>query len=160
MKKAYKNLLIRIILLAAILWVLFSKVFLIIQAEGNDMFPAVKDGDLMFCYRLQTNYRKDDVVVYTAEGKTRVGRIAALGSDAVMLDDTGTLLVNGTVQSGEILYPTYGGTTQTYPYYVPDGEVFILGDYRTKCKDSRNFGSVPLSDVKGKVITILRRRGL
>ena len=76
------------------------------------------------------------------------------------LDDSGTLLVNGTVQSGEILYPTYAEGELEYPYAVPEGYVFVLGDYRTQTTDSRTLGAVPMGDVKGKVITILRRRGL
>jgi len=38
--------------------------------------------------------------------------------------------------------------------------VFILGDYRTQSEDSRDFGAVPLDDIAGKVITVLRRRSL
>ena len=43
---------------------------------------------------------------------------------------------------------------------VPENHVFILGDYRTQTVDSRDFGPVPMECVAGKVITILRRRGL
>ena len=82
------------------------------------------------------------------------------------LDDSGTLLVNGAAQSGEILYPTYprdaenAGGTLAYPYTVPQDCVFLLGDYRTQSRDSRDFGAVPLSDIQGKVISLLRRRTL
>ena len=103
---------------------------------------------------------KNDVVVYTAQGTAHIGRIAARAGDVVTLDDSGTLLVNGTAQSGEILYPTYPGEALTYPYSVPQGQVFILGDYRTQAQDSRSFGPVPLTQIQAKVITILRRRGL
>ena len=50
-------------------------VLLLTQAKGSSMFPAVKDGDLLICYRLQKTYAKNDVVVYTQGGKLRVGRI-------------------------------------------------------------------------------------
>lgn len=159
-RQGYASLLIRVSFLLLALWVLFTHVFLITQASGSAMFPAVKDGDLIIGFRLERDYAKNDVVVYTADGKTRIGRIAARGDDVVTLDDSGTLLVNGTAQSGEILYPTYAKEGMEYPYRVPEGEVFILGDYRTQTEDSRDFGSIPLEDVQGKVITILRRRGL
>lgn len=48
----------------------------------------------------------------------------------------------------------------TYPYTVPEGCLFILNDYRTHGRDSRHFGAVPQQDAAGKVITLLRRRGL
>lgn len=76
------------------------------------------------------------------------------------MDDSGTLVVNGSAQSGEILYPTYAKDGIEYPYTVPTGSFFILGDYRTQSKDSRDFGAVDLADVKAKVITLLRRRSL
>ena len=37
----------RVVVLAAAAWVLFTQVFLLTQASGNSMFPAVKDGDLL-----------------------------------------------------------------------------------------------------------------
>lgn len=39
------SLLARVVVLAAAAWVLFTQVFLLTQASGNSMFPAVKDGD-------------------------------------------------------------------------------------------------------------------
>lgn len=164
--KASKNmrelwrLLVQIAVLAVAGWVLFGWVFLFAQANGNSMFPAVKDGDLLFGYRLQSSYVKNDVVLYQHEGTLCVGRVLGRAGDRIELSDTGSLLVNGSVQSGEILYPTYAKEGLEYPYIVPEGCVFILGDYRTQAKDSRDFGPVALTEVKAKVITLLRRRSL
>ncbi len=160
LRQGYVALLGRILFFLVALWLLLTRVFLMTQASGSDMFPAVKDGDLVIGFRLQGEYVKNDVVVYTAQGTAHIGRIAARAGDVVTLDDSGTLLVNGTAQSGEILYPTYPGEALTYPYSVPQGQVFILGDYRTQAQDSRSFGPVPLTQIQAKVITILRRRGL
>lgn len=159
-RQGYGSLLFRILFLIAVFWALLSYVFLITQVSGNDMFPAVKDGDLVIGFRLQQEYAKGDVVAYKVNGKTHFGRIAARATDVVTLDDSGTLLVNGTAQSGEILYPTYAKEGLEYPYRVPEGHVFLLGDYRTQTEDSRDFGPIPMENVLGKVITILRRRGL
>ena len=141
-------------------WVLFTQVFLLTQASGSSMFPAVKDGDLLIGYRLQESYAKNDVVLYEQDGKMRVGRILGRSGDVLRLDETGTLLVNGAAQGGEILYPTYAKEGLEYPYTVPGDAVFLLGDHRTRSEDSRDFGAVPLQDVKAKVITLLRRRSL
>lgn len=154
------SLLLRILLLLLAGWLLATQVFLFTQVKGNSMFPALKDGDLAIGFRLQQVYQKGDVVVYELDGQLRTGRVAARAGDFVTIQEDGTLLVNGTVQSGEILYPTYPKDTLTYPYRVPEDTLFILGDYRTQSEDSRDFGPVPLENVKAKVITILRRRGL
>lgn len=156
------SLILRIIVLAAAAWVLFGKIFMLCQASGNSMFPAIKDGDVLVGYRLEDAYAKNDIVVYVQGGKRRVGRIIARENDTIYMDDSGSLSVNGSYQSGEILYPTYAredGTIE-YPYTVPEGCVFILGDYRTQAEDSRDLGPVALSDVEAKVITMLRRRSL
>ncbi len=69
--------------------------------------------------------------------------------------------VNGTPQTGEIAFPTYAKKgIKKYPYRVPKGCVFLLGDYRTQTKDSRDYGPIKMEDVKAKVITVLRRREL
>jgi len=159
-RKGYVDLIVRVFLLLAAGYLLFSKVFLILPASGNEMFPAIKDGDLVLAYRLQRSYAKDDVVVYMREGRQRIGRIAARTTDVIMMDDSGSYRVNGTAQSGEIVYPTYAKEAVQYPYKVPENSVFLLGDYRTTAVDSRDFGTVNMQDIMGKVITILRRRGL
>lgn len=159
-RQGWWSLLLRTLFLALAAWLLFSQVFLITQVKGSGMFPALKDGDLVIAFRLQREYQKNDVAVYTAGGETRVGRIVARGTDVVTLDDSGTLLVNGTPQSGEIMYPSYAKEGLEYPFWVPEAHVFLLGDYRTQTEDSRDFGPIPLEEVEGKVITILRRRGL
>ena len=139
---------------------LLGVVLLVTQAEGQDMFPAVKDGDLLIAYRLQRRWAQDDLVLYRQEGALRLGRVAAVGGDVVMLEEDGTLRVNGTLHAGEVLYPTYPAGGVMYPYTVPEGCLFILNDYRTHGRDSRHFGAVPQQDAAGKVITLLRRRGL
>lgn len=159
-RDGYRSLLARVVLLAAAGYVLLTQVFLITQMRGQSMFPAMKDGDLIIGYRLQGEYAKGDVIAYTAGGETRVGRIAAREGDNLSMDESGVLYVNGTVQGGEIIYPTYPRDGAEYPQRVPEGCVYVLGDYRTTAQDSRDFGPIPLKEVQGKVITILRRRGL
>lgn len=159
-RQGYVSLLLRCILLVLVFVLLFTQVFLIMQVSGNDMFPAVKDGDLVFAYRLQKDLSKNDVIVYRYNGELRVGRILGRPGDVIMMDDSGSLLVNGTTQGGEIMYPTYAKENYTYPYVVPEDAYFILGDYRTQTEDSRDFGPIMKSSIQGKVITILRRRGI
>ena len=157
-----RSLAVRLAVFAALLWVLLTQVYLVTQASGSEMFPAVKDGDLAIVFRMQQEYAKNDVIAYRTDTGMKFGRIVARATDVVTIDDTGSLTVNGTTQTGEILYPTYPDEdgSLTYPYTVPENCVFVLGDYRTRATDSRLLGAVSLDQVEGKVITILRRRGL
>lgn len=159
-RRGYVALALRVLLIALVLFLVFSQIFLLMRYQGEEMFPAVKDGDLLIAFRLTREYQKNDIVIYSSEGKRCVGRVIAGENDVVEISEQGVLYVNGTAQYGEIMYPTYPGENITYPYRVPGGHVFILKDYRTQADDSRNTGSVPVKDVKAKVITLLRRRGL
>ena len=160
LRQDYMNLFVRIIFLVIVGYLIFTQVFLITRVKGNGMFPALKDGDLAIVFRLQQDYNKDDVVSYKADDDRYMGRILARKGDVVNIDENGTLQVNGTLQGGEIMYPTYAKEGIEYPYKVAKDSIFVLGDYRTQTKDSRDFGEISMDNVEGKVITILRRRGL
>lgn len=159
-RQEYISFFSRVVVLALTAYIVFTQVFLITQNKGLGMFPAMKDGDLIIAYRLQRDYAKNDVVVYTVDEVQKVGRIIARETDVVDMDESGTLRVNGTVQSGDIMYPTYAKEGIEYPFQVPEGQFFVLGDYRTNSVDSRDHGAVFINNVRGKVITVLRRRGL
>jgi len=47
-----------------------------------------------------------------------------------------------------------------YPIKLKEGEYFMMSDMRSGAKDSRLFGPVKKEEIKGKVITILRRSSL
>ena len=71
------------------------------------------------------------------------------------------LMVNGFGLYENTVYPTpVEGSKITYPYTVPEDTVFVLNDYRSDLKDSRTYGGIPLSDTEGKVILVIRRRGI
>lgn len=158
-RRGWLNLGLRLAGLALLFYILFSKVFLICQLNGNAMFPSLKDGDLILGFRLEKEINKDDLILYEMGGEICASRVVARGTDYVDIDEEGRLYVNGTVQSGEILYPTEPKTLLKYPFQVPEGYVFVLGDYRTQSFDSRDFGPLPKEEIKGKVITVVRRRG-
>ena len=84
------------------LYVLVTQVFLSTQVSGNGMFPAIEDGDLILAYRMQTDYAKNDVVVYEHDGKVTTARILGREGDVMNMDDSGNLQVNGTTQGGAI----------------------------------------------------------
>lgn len=158
--KGYRDLFIRCVIFLLLLYLFFSKILFLERVNGMDMFPSLKDGDLALGYRLEQEYRTNDVVAYEENGKTCFGRVIALGGDEVDIDGSGEVKINGASESGEILYPSENGGKLKYPYKVPKNSFFILGDYRTEAKDSRNYGAVSIKQIKGKVLTILRRRGL
>jgi len=165
-RNALQALIVRILAAAIILYLVFTYGFLIDQNHGLGMYPAMKDGDLCVIFRREAQslaglpYAAGDIVAYQAEGRRHMGRVAAVAGDTIQIGDSGSVTVNGAGQSWEIIFPTYARGELAYPFTVPQGCLFVLGDHRTDTKDSRDFGPITLQSVDGKVISILRRRGL
>lgn len=160
LRKSFLSLLLRVLVITLVAYIALGHVFMVNQAKGMDMFPAVKDGDLFIAFRLHRHFEKNDVLVYENDGVKRIGRVIARENDVVSIDEDGTVRVNGTLQSGEIMYPTFPTDSIEYPYQVPKDELFVLGDFRTQSLDSRDLGAISKDKVKGKLITILRRQGI
>lgn len=156
-REGWLSLLGKVVVLLAALWLLFSFVFCLHRVRGNDMYPAMQDGDVVLAWRLQGSYNQNDVVVYEAGGKQRAGRVLAKEGDVVDVTDDGQVTVNGTPEDNEI-YQTQAGKAVKFPYLVPKGKIFVLGDFRTQATDSRKLGAIPANDVEGVTIGLLRRR--
>ncbi len=106
-------------------------------------------------YRLGTPQRGDIVVFNptTDASIPFVKRVVAVAGDVVELRN-GDLYVNGQL----VKYPEARGATDPqspqihYPFTVPAGEFFALGDNRQFSSDSRSFGSQRDDRIIGKVI--------
>ena len=165
-RSAFWNLITRVICIGVIAYLVLTYGFLITQCHGLNMFPAMKDGDLCIVFRSEAQnlfndpLKQNDVIAYQMNGKCGFGRVMAVAGDVVILDESGNVSVNGVNQRQDLPFPTYPKDDTEFPMQVPKGHVYVLGDYRTNTTDSRDFGPIPLEDVEGKVITILRRRGL
>ena len=159
-KRLAINLMIKIAAIALAVWLVLAFVIGITINYGNNMHPAVNDGDLVITLKLQRPYL-NAAVLYRHDGKTRTGRVVGLPGNIIELSENGELLVNGAIASEDIYYPTYKAenSTVSFPYTVEEGKAFILNDYRKDTLDSRSFGAVDLSDIDGPLILSLRRRG-
>lgn len=81
-RQDFISLLGRIVVILLCAWVLFTQVFLLTQAKGSSMFPAVKDGDLLICYRLQKTYAK--TTLWSTPRAASSGWAAFLGARATL----------------------------------------------------------------------------
>lgn len=152
----------RLLAMVILLAVLFGVIFGVTPMANNDMSPRISAGDLMLYYRLEHSYVSQDVVVLKKDGAQYTGRIIARGGDVVEITKDSELMVNGSVVLENDIYyrtPQYESEL-SYPVTLGEDQYFVLGDYREGAKDSRYFGPVNADEIKGKVITVIRRSGL
>ncbi len=152
----------RLILLVLLFWILFGVVFGIKSMPNADMAPRISAGDLMLFYRLDKKLSNSDVVVLQKDSRWYTGRIVARGGDSVEVTEDSELKVNGSIVIENDIYyktPKYDDYV-SYPLTLADDEYFILCDYREGARDSRYFGPVREKEIRGKVITVIRRSGL
>lgn len=151
------RLVIKIGVIAAVTFVLTQIVGGVFVAHDNNMFPAVRDGDLCITYRLG-GYYNGDVVAFEHGGITTFGRVVGIPGDVIDIREETGFTVNGMTPYEVVYYKTLPqDPTIAYPYAVRDGEIFVLCDQREDAQDSRTFG--PVKKPKGKVVLQLRRRG-
>ena len=162
-KKTLKSLLfllIKICIIGIAVWILLTFVFGVFVTHSNDMFPAVRDGDLCLTLRVAKLYR-GDIVAYREGDAIRFGRIAAMEGDVVDMDEHGNYTINGNIPFETVYYATCSAEQSeiVFPYTVEKDEFFLLNDYRESVKDSRIFGGIAKKDTLGKTVLLLRRRG-
>ncbi|MBI2983707.1 MAG: signal peptidase I [Chloroflexi bacterium] len=129
------------------------------EVRQRSMEPTLFQSDRVLVSKV--DYRLDqpragNIVVFNPTTDTSipfVKRIVATAGDVVEVRD-GRLFVNGTA----VPYPDARGNTMPqspqvrYPYTVPPGQFFALGDNREASSDSRSFGAQPYDRIIGKVI--------
>ena len=159
-KRLAISLLIKIAAIVLAVWLVFIFVLGLTINYGNNMHPAVNDGDLVVSLKLQRPYL-NAAVLYRHDGKTRTGRVVGLPGNVIEISENGELIVNGAIASEDVYYPTKKAENSkvTYPYTVEEGKAFILNDYREDTDDSRAFGAIDMSEIDGPLILSLRRRG-
>lgn len=161
-REEINSFIMKLVCMLCLLGVLFGVVFGITPMQNSDMSPRISARDLMLYYRLEQKLHSQDVVVFEKEGKQYTGRVVAAGGDSVEITKDSRLKINGSpVVETDIYYSTtrYGDEV-AYPITLLNGQYFILCDYREGAKDSRYFGAVEQAEIKGKVITVIRRSGL
>ena len=144
---------------------------------GHGPFSHVSEGVLSFPHEeltkyvvtetsmrdlLEEKFDINEVVVLNKNDTIYLGRVIAVGGDTVDITDDATLIVNGNaISEPKIFYttPRFEGYEE-YPQTVPEGEYFILVDKRESGEDSRYYGMVKEKEIKGSVVTIIRRNNL
>ncbi|MFM8269398.1 MAG: signal peptidase I [Pseudomonadota bacterium] len=159
--------------LVATLTALTVRLFIVedFRISSNSMSPNLLKGDLILVSKSAFNLRlpfssfelfrtgkpnRSDIVAFSVPEQgtdTYVKRIVALGGDRVEIKD-GVLWINGEMAQGENLPKDEKVLADYGPVDIPADHFFALGDNRSDSVDSRVWGPIPYSCLKGKVALV------
>ena len=142
-------------------------VFVPYEIPSGSMEKTIMTGDMVFSEKVSYYFRtpeRGEIVTFDdpeVEGRTLIKRVVAIGGQTVDLKD-GYVYVDGerldeSYTLGKPSYPLShiaADADVSFPYKVPEGELWVMGDNRTASQDSRYFGSIPVSSVTGRAALI------
>jgi len=128
---------------------------------SGSMLPTIQLGDRVIAEKLTYRFTRDpqykDIVVFKnpqGEPPILIKRVIATGGQTVDLKD-GKVVVDGTPLDEPY---THGKPSLplnpmiAYPFVVPEGDIWVMGDNRTNSGDSRELGPVAVSAVQGHAV--------
>ena len=142
-------------------------VFVPYEIPSGSMEDTIMTGDMVFSEKVSYYFRgpqRGDIVTFddpAGANRTLIKRVIAVGGQTVDLVN-GKVVVDGVsldepYTSGKESHPlsrTAPGVTIEYPYKVPEGSIWVMGDNRTSSQDSRYFGAIPVSSVTGRAALV------
>ena len=141
-------------------WLLRTFVFQTYEIPSGSMEDTIMTGDMVFAEKVSYYFREPepgDIVTFQdpqIPGRVLIKRCIAVGGQTVDInDEDGLVYVDGVALSEPYTrgLPSYTlASDVSYPYTVPEGYLWMMGDNRTNSQDSRFFGAIPVSSVTGR----------
>lgn len=133
-----------------------------IGVEQQSMTPTLLDGDRMIVRSILYTPSRGDIVIFAKqdfeEGTAMVKRVIGTAGDEIDIDTTsGIVYLNGAPLDEPFVNDlTFFAGDTIYPYIVPAGHVFVMGDNRNHSNDSRStaIGSVDTREIIGQAIAV------
>lgn len=134
-----------------VLVVVLIRTFIItpVRVDGDSMKNTLKNGDILLLYKLGSINRLDIIVLDEEKDNEKIiKRVIGLPGETVAIKK-GKIYINDKVIDDKY---AYGETSDYDKVTLEDDEYFILGDNRLISKDSRYFGPIKESEIKGKIV--------
>ena len=135
--------------------VLITMLFLpVIQVSGDSMEPTLSDGDIILLMKSK-RYSPGELCCVSWQNKLLLKRVIGLPGDSISIDADGNVYVNGSLlDEPYVQNKCLGECDIEFPYTVPDGRLFVMGDRRDTSVDSRStaIGCVEYEQMIGKML--------
>ncbi len=146
-------------------WALRTFVFQPYKIPSGSMEDTIMTGDFLVSEKVSYYFREPqqgDIVTFydpafSGDVRTLIKRVVATEGQTVDLVD-GVVYVDGKPLSepytdAKPSYPLENSSI-SFPYTVPEGSLWVMGDNRTNSQDSRWFGAVSKERVTGRAVVI------
>lgn len=173
--RRFINFVICVAVVLAAAWGIRSFVVEPFEVPSASMETTIMTGDRLFAEKVTYHFsdpQPGDIVVFSdpqVPNRVLVKRVIATEGQTVNLVN-GSVYVDGTKLSEPYTqgdsYPltkTLSSANVSFPYTVPAGEVWVMGDNRENSSDSRYFGAIDSDSIFGKALVVywpLNRIGL
>lgn len=124
---------------------IFLTFFKIIIVNGQSMAPTLDDGAILLISKVNSEYRRNDIVVFEKDDTTMIKRVIGVPGDTIELKDKCVyrngikLQIDGDIDKGVIIA-------------LKQDEYFVVGDNYGDSYDSRNYGCINEQSIIGKVL--------
>ncbi|MCL2826780.1 MAG: signal peptidase I [Eggerthellaceae bacterium] len=152
---------VMVVLVIGLSWLLRTFVIQGYTIPSGSMEDTLMIGDTVFCERLSYDFgtiKQGDIITFQdpeIDGRILIKRCIAVAGQTVDFKD-GYVVIDGVPRSeaytlGKPSAPLSNTIVDiSYPYTVPDGYIWVMGDNRTNSQDSRYFGPIPTTSVFGR----------
>ena len=155
-----------LIVTVAVIVVLFKVIFQLSWVPSGSMENTIMTGDRVYAEKVSYLFRDPqpgDIVTFQdpeIPGRVLIKRCIAVGGQTVDLVD-GRVVVDGVALDEPYTrglpsepLKTALGVEVSYPYTVPEGHLWVMGDNRTNSNDSRYFGAVDEDTLTGRAALV------
>lgn len=148
MKKRNKRIAIIVSVIVILIITVLACFFNFSIIYGTSMNDTFHTGDIKLYKRsvLIDEFNRGDIIVFKHEKDKVVKRVIALEGETISITDN-VVYINDVALSEPY---AIGDSNDLAPITVQEGTVFVLGDNRTTSIDSRSYGTINISTIKGK----------
>lgn len=135
--------------------VLVATIFMpVLQIYGTSMTPTLNEGEIVVSLK-GSDYERGDIVGFYYGNKLLIKRCIGKPGEWIRIDKNGNVYVNDEkLEEPYLTEKALGDCDIEFPYQVPDGKWFLMGDHRSTSVDSRNsvVGCVSDEQMVGRIV--------
>ncbi len=125
--------------------------------RGSSMEPTLHDGQRLLVSKFSFRFfepERGDIIIFRSPIDPRddlIKRVIAVPGEKIEVA-RGQAYVQG--QPLAEPYISSPDNSMVLPLVVPEGKLFVMGDNRPNSEDSRFFGFIPQTSIKGKAVVV------